>query len=108
MKTPHDTNPPAKLRSSIDVPLRGEADFLDSEHWDGLAARLMVYRLPDWDRPSTPEAMRTWLKRLDMKEADYVALTETSLADFVVLNPAWPLRAWIGLALEIVAERAAK
>jgi hypothetical protein len=33
----HATNDPQYFCSGSDVPLRGEADFLDAAHWDMLA-----------------------------------------------------------------------
>jgi len=45
--------------------------------------------------------MRRWLDRLDLNERDHLRVTATSLDDFIAMNPAWPLRAWIGLMLEI-------
>lgn len=78
-----------------------KTDFLDAAKWDELAAKLMVYRLPDWVIPCSPEAMRTWLDRLEMSERDFFNRTQTNVTDFMRFNPTWPLRAFVGLLLEM-------
>jgi hypothetical protein len=78
--------------------------FSDAGRWDELAAKYLPrYRLPGWDTPCHPVAMRWWLKRLGMSERAYEKATATSLEDFIRLNPGWPLRAWIGTVLEMKA-----
>lgn len=79
--------------------------WADADHCDRLAAvYLPRYNLPRWDIPCEPEAMRLWLDRMDMTEAEYVRQTNTSLDDFCALNPTWPLRAWLGTVLEMDRE----
>ena len=76
-----------------------KADFNDSDHWIELAKGLH-YDLPDWKQPSTVQAMQLWLDRFDLTEAEYEEQTNTTLEEFIELNPAWPLRAFVGLLLE--------
>lgn len=76
--------------------------FYDAAHWNELAAKhLPRYDLPAWGVPCDMEAMRRWLERIGLSEKRYEKLTATSLGEFIELNPSWPLRAWIGLSLEL-------
>ena len=78
-----------------------KTDFYDSEHWLELADKhLASYTLPAWNQPCSTEEMKRWLNRLDMTEKDYKKLTNTTLDEFRMLNPTWPLRAFVGLILE--------
>lgn len=82
------------------VLLMGKADFKDSDRWDELAATfLSSYTLPKWSVSCSAEAMTLWLERMEL-EKDYTKRTNTSVEDFMLLNTRWPLRAFIGLALE--------
>lgn len=88
------------------VPAALKTKFLDAGHWDELAAKhLPRHDLPAGDAPCSPDEMRRWLDRLNMTEKEYSQATNTGLADFCALNPAWPLRAWIGIVLELAHER---
>lgn len=87
-----------------DVLLLGKDDFKDSGYWDELANKhLSSYTLPKWSVTCSVEAMTIWLERLGL-ESDYTRGTNTSVEDFMFLNPHWPLRAFIGLALEMKDE----
>jgi hypothetical protein len=78
--------------------------FSDADFWDELAARYVPHdRLPGWDTPCHPAAMRRWLKRLGISKRVWEQTTATRLEEFIRFNPGWGLRAWIGLALEIRA-----
>lgn len=104
LKRPRNTGHGGKVGAKLQAP--DDRHFLDAKYWDGLAAvYLRQYRLPRWDAPCEPEAMRQWLDRLDMTEAAYMRWTKTSLVDFFTLNPTWPLRAFIGTVLEMVDEQ---
>jgi hypothetical protein len=96
---------PLNLSGKTAVRLRGRAEFRDAEHWDELAlAFLPRYDLPRWDRSCAADELERWLDRLDIPVRAFLALgAYASLADFISLNPAWPLRAAIGLALELRA-----
>src|SRR3990170_2625084 len=79
--------------------------FVDNETWVSLARRFYV-RLPNWRTEPTNENMRRWLRRFRVTETQYMEATGyKSLEDFRTYNPDWPLRAWLGLLLEYVAER---
>ncbi len=80
-------------------------DFVDDSTWTELAKRF-YYRLPIWKTEVSETAMKKWLRRFRVTEKEYLASTGyKKLSDFQKLNPSWPLRAWVGLLLEYVAER---
>lgn len=86
-----------------------KTDFTDSGYSDELDDKhLASYRIPEWHEECSTERMIWWLERLDMTEKDYVKLTNTSLDEFRKLNPDWPLRAFVGLILELYDEREGK
>ena len=81
-------------------------NFSDSEHWLELAQRHLInYDLPRWHEQCSQDKMELWLDRIGMTEKDYLKLTNTTLAEFKSLNADWPLRAFVGLLLEIRDER---
>ena len=86
------------------LPMRAKSEFQDAAHWDELADRLTRYRLPTWDVPCAPEAMRPWFARVGVSPSAYREATQTSLEDFCMMNPRWPLAAWVGLLLEFRGE----
>jgi hypothetical protein len=50
--------------------------------------------------------MEVWLRRLGIRRHTYLRVTgERTLSDFGRANPDWPLRAWVGLLLEVLEER---
>lgn len=80
-------------------------DFSDDMTWVDLARRFYI-RLPIWKTPVTEQAMRKWLRKFRVTEKEYLQATGyKELGDFMKLNPDWPLRAWVGLLLEYVADR---
>lgn len=80
-------------------------EFIDDETWAALARRFYI-RLPIWKTEPSDEAMRKWLRRFRVSERVYLeAAGYKNLSDFRILNPDWPLRAWVGLLMEYVAER---
>lgn len=79
-----------------------KADFKDSERWDDMYSSMLGrYTSPKWSKPCVVEDMELWLERLNLTVSEYEEKTNTSLADFIKLNPEWPLRAWIGTAMEL-------
>ena len=83
--------------------------FTDSEHWLELAQRhLKSYDLPKWPEECSTDKMELWLARFDLDEKDYLKLTNTTLEEFRKLNPDWPMRAFVGLLLELYDERETK
>ena len=75
-------------------------DFLDAGRWEELA-RAQNVRLPSWLLSCTPGRMAIWLKRLGLSLTAYRQWSGLrTLAEFREQNPAWPLRAFVGLLLE--------
>lgn len=94
---------PGPPRPILDKTLRRE--FLDEDHWRSLARRCRL-NMPMWGLPATPASMRRYLRKLRIKEAEYLDATGyTKIEDFNRLNPDWPLRAWVGLLLEYFCEK---
>ena len=81
------------------LPMTPKAEFKDSAEWDKMLESTR-YVMPAWDVMPTVENMELWMDRLDKSKRLYVDRTQTSLKDWVALNPSWPLRAFIGLLLE--------
>lgn len=83
-----------------------EGDFHDSKEWSILADRLLPsYSLPRWKEACSVGAMRLWAERLNIPSRKggvtaYEIETKTTMAEFMELNPAWPLRSFVGLMLE--------
>ena len=83
--------------------------------WDDLARVLLSkYDLPRWAGPCSPEAMRLWAERLDLgpktvrsTKTIYEGMTNTTMEEFIELNPGWPLRSFVGLMLEEVNHQTA-
>lgn len=100
-------NHPPELSGKTPLPAATARRFTDAQHWDQLAtAYLSRYDLPAWDVPYTPKATATWLDRLDLPLSAWLAVGNyPDVAEFAVLNPGWPLRAAIGLMLELRHER---
>ncbi len=80
-------------------------NFADDKYWVDLA-RDHDLILPRWYLPADSKYYARWFKKLKMSRKEYFELTGyTDLGEFQKLNPAWPLRAWVGLLLEYVLER---
>jgi hypothetical protein len=76
-------------------------DFADDGAWMELA-RPRGLRLPIWTSRITTGGMRNWLRRLGISVARYTDwYGGGNLGDFAKRNPDWPLRAWVGLMLEM-------
>lgn len=76
-----------------------KAEFCDDVVWQELCDKTR-YVLPKWDVEATPDNIRVWLNRLEIKEGDYREAMQTSIKDLIELNQTWPLRAFVGLLLE--------
>lgn len=80
-----------------DVPIRPASSFDDVDWWDELFdLHLGRYPRPGDLDPCSEEAMFRWMERLEMAPP-----SDTSLKDFIALNPDWPLIAWLGTMLEL-------
>lgn len=77
-------------------------DFMDSKHWDSLAKSRGI-RLPRWEQEASGGAIREWMIKLGMSHSRFVAWMGYEPDAFQAANPQWPLRAWVGLALEELA-----
>jgi hypothetical protein len=83
------------------VCIKSRSDFNDAAYWDGLAEiHLSRFNLPKWDVPCSPEQMETWADRVGFSKSECLKYWNTDFADFIAMNPEWPLRAFIGLLLE--------
>jgi hypothetical protein len=72
-------------------------DFMDAEEWDQLAKSRGI-RLPPWWAAPTRGKLNSWWKRLgDCPFADAYGCKPNRLIE---LNPAFPLRAFVGMMLE--------
>jgi hypothetical protein len=78
-------------------------DFMDSAHWNTLAKARDI-RLPRWDQEASGSNIREWMIKLNMTHSQFVDWMGYEPADFQPHNPLWPLRAWVGLALEFQQE----
>lgn len=78
-------------------------DFADCDFtaWRELASAA-GFRLPVRTEPCTTKRMAQFLRRMGVSHDRYKAEAGHSLADFVALNPYWPLYAWVGTTLELV------
>lgn len=97
-----------EARTQRALSLRSDFHPDDEQHWRDLAARYGV-RLPAYGVPVTTAAMERWLHRLGISTEEYLASqgagldgngSSARLTDFMVRNPTWPLKAWVGLLLE--------
>jgi len=92
-----------RIEEAKALPLK--RDFLDDGYWQELAKDWKV-RLPTWTLPPEPRTMRRWLRRLRVREREYLdACGFDKLDEFIEKNPEWPLRAWVGVLLEYVQDR---
>ncbi len=80
----------------------------DHEHWRELSDKLGIpYRMPRRAEPCTVAKMTMWLQRLGRTVTWHRRTYNTKLAEFISLNPTWPLRAWVGLMFEQTNEEGA-
>lgn len=107
MRAPRRENDPPKSSGETALCATAARRYADAAHWDSLAARYLPrYTLPAWDVAFQPDAAEIWLDRLDIPVAGWLAVGNyRDLTEFSELNPGWPLRAWIGLAMELRHER---
>jgi hypothetical protein len=79
------------------------SEFSDDLAWQGMMATSKCrYNLPDYGIPCSVADMTLWLERVGVEKADFLATGEyRSLEDFITMNPTWPLRAFVGLLLEL-------
>jgi hypothetical protein len=81
--------------------MRGEDSFLDADHWKDLAREFGI-RLPRWDTPCSTSKMKWYLSRIGVTPQQYLEYhNEKNFLAFQKYNPDWPLRAWVGVELEL-------
>lgn len=90
-----------QLKAWSELSLKTDFAECDLNAWRELASDAEV-RLPVRTEPCTVSRMRQYLRRLGISNERYKAEAGQSLADFVALNPSWPLYAWLGTTLEIM------
>ena len=90
----------AKLKREAGIALYRN-DFADDEYWMQLAKQYKLL-LPKWFVAPEVAKMRSWLRKVGIKERDYREACSEGwvLEDFALLNPNWPLRAFVGILLE--------
>lgn len=79
-------------------------DFRDSEHWNNLARERGI-RLPRWEESASGGNIREWMIKLGMTHKAFVEWMGYEPDAFQGHNENWPLRAWVGLALEELSQR---
>jgi hypothetical protein len=77
--------------------------FADDAVWQEMMEKSGCrYNLPDYGVPCTAADMNLWLERVGVDKAKFLATGEyRNMEDFMALNPKWPLRAFVGLLLEL-------
>ena len=89
-------------RAATEAGAHYKRDWLDAPVWEELAKARGI-RLPQWHRPPTPRALKTWSRSLG--NLDFEGIFGCSPSRAIELNPNAPLRAFIGWLLEAAAER---
>ena len=84
-----------------------KTEFADALHWDLLAIKYLGrYPIPKSHVRATSETLERWLGRMELSERAFLKMgAYRSVQDCIDLNPTWPLRALIGLALEVRDEQ---
>src|SRR5512146_2844153 len=79
---------------------RLRSHFLDEGYWERIADEAGI-KLPPYGVPCTPGKMAKWLGILGIPvEAFLYWLNGKRLAEWIALNPTWPLKAMVGITLE--------
>ena len=84
-----------KAKAAAPSPYR--RDWLDSDLWDSLAKAKGI-RLPVWSKAPTPSFLKRWHETLETEP--FEAVYGCSPSRLIQLNPATPLRAFVGQMLE--------
>jgi hypothetical protein len=88
-------------RAAIEAGAHYRRDWLDASLWEELAKSRGI-RLPQWHRPPTSRALKTWSRNLG--NLDFEGIFGCSPSRAIELNPSAPLRAFIGWLLEATVE----
>jgi hypothetical protein len=90
-------------RAAIEAGRHFRRDWADSATWDELAKSRGI-RLPQWREAPTPGKLKFWLQIL-VGEPFRAVYGDITPARLIALNPAMPLRAFVGQMLEMAAEK---
>jgi hypothetical protein len=88
-------------RAAVAAGARFRRDWADAERWDHLA-RAREMHLPRWHVPPTPRALKKHLQTLVSEP--FEGVFGCSPTRLIQLNPATPLRAFVGQMLELAGE----
>lgn len=100
---PQTENAPHYSTGNNDGFVRPEREFLDHDYWlEMFSTRLGRYPVPTG--PCSVVEMERWLDRLGLETKDHENIFNTSPQDFMIMNPEWPLFAWLGIVLEQTQE----
>ncbi len=94
----HRQKAQAVLKARIAEGAKYRRDWLDAASWD-LEAKKRGIKLPQWWVAPTPAALKKWLKTL-RPGAIFNDVYGCSAQRLIELNPAMPLRAFVGQLLE--------
>jgi hypothetical protein len=76
--------------------------FRDAPYWDNLATKYLAsYSMPNWGVPATTELVLEWMMRIGVRESQLNEVLGCSAEELVRLNKKYPIRAFIGILLEI-------
>jgi len=76
--------------------------YNDEAYWNKLALEYLgAYALPRWNKEVTEEGILLWMGRIEVNKTKFQQVFGVSPSEFCAINAKWPLRAVIGLLLEI-------
>jgi hypothetical protein len=94
----------AARRAAIKAGARFRRDFADAKHWAALAKARGI-KLPRWHTAPTPGRLKFWHQTLvnSRFEAVYGHTLSGPMTPALLIerNPDWPLRAFVGVMLEM-------
>lgn len=74
----------------------------DEAYWNKLALEYLgSYALPRWNKEVTATILLLWMERIGVNKTRFQQIFGVSPTEFCAINSKWPLRAVIGLLLEI-------
>lgn len=100
---PNHSTAAAARRAKIAAGARFRRNFMDAGTWEELAKARGI-RLPAWWVAPTPGKLKFWLQSLVGEPFRAVYGDLMTPAKLIALNPDWPLRAFVGVMLEVAAD----
>ena len=74
----------------------------DEAFWGKLSLEYLgSYPMPRWNKEATTEGVLLWMNRAEITKTRFKQVFGVSPSEFCAINPKWPMRAVIGLLLEI-------